>query len=106
MAGERDGLSDTIKMIGAGLVGAVIAGGLALWLAPKAGKELREELRGTASEATGKVAEATHTIAEKLKEKVVEVKDKATAAAKQAMESVQEKAACKPDEGGEGAEGA
>jgi gas vesicle protein len=92
MANERDGLSDTIKMIGAGMVGAVIAGGLALLLAPKAGKELRDELKGTATEATEKVAEATHTIAERVMEKAVEIKDKATAAAKQAMEQVQDTA--------------
>ena len=104
MASERDGFSDT--MIGAGMVGAIIAGGLALMLAPKAGRELREELRGATSEATEKVAEATHTIAGKVKDKAVEVKDKATAAAKQAMDSVQDKAAHKSDEGGEGAEGA
>lgn len=92
MSDERDRLSDTIRMIGAGMVGAVIAGGLALLLAPKAGRELREELKGTASEATEKLSEATHTIAERVKEKATEVKDKATAAAKQAMEQVQEKA--------------
>lgn len=89
MANERDALSDTVKMIGAGLVGAFIAGGLALLLAPKAGRELRDELKGTATEATEKLHEATHTIAERVKEKAVEIKDKATAAAKQAMDQVQ-----------------
>lgn len=90
MSEDRDRLSETIRMIGAGLVGAVIAGGLALLLAPKAGKELREELKGTASEATEKLSEATQTIAGRLKEKAVEIKDKATSVARQAIEQVQE----------------
>ncbi|NPV47851.1 MAG: YtxH domain-containing protein [Armatimonadetes bacterium] len=101
MSEERDRLSETVRMIGAGLVGAVIAGGLALLLAPKAGKELREELKGTASEATEKLSEATHTIAGRLKEKAVEIKDKATSVARQAMEQVQQET-CedKPEETG------
>lgn len=101
MSEDRDRLSETVRMIGAGLVGAVIAGGLALLLAPKAGKELREELKGTASEATEKLSEATHTIAGRLKEKAVEIKDKATSVARQAMEQVQQEA-CedKPEETG------
>jgi len=90
MADERDSVGETLKMIGAGVVGAIVAGGLALLLAPKAGSELRHELKDVAKETSEKLSEVTHTVAEKLKEKAVEVKDKATTAAKAAIEQVQE----------------
>ncbi len=90
MNDERDTLSDTMQIIGAGLVAAVIAGGLAVLLATKASRELRDELKGPTGEAAEKVGRATHILAHRLREKAAEIRGKATAAAKQAMQQLEE----------------
>ena len=52
------------------LVGAVLGGVIALLYAPKSGKELRQEIKGKASEALeagmGKVGEIRHVMGEKI----------------------------------------
>jgi gas vesicle protein len=52
------------------LVGAVLGGVIALLYAPKSGKELRQEIKGKASEALeagmGKVGEIRHIVGEKI----------------------------------------
>jgi len=52
------------------LVGAVLGGVIALLYAPKSGKELRQEIKGKASEALeagmGKVGEIRHIMGEKI----------------------------------------
>jgi len=57
-------------MIGAGVVGALIGGAIALMLAPKVGAELREELKQTATRAGERIAEAGHAVAEKVRQTV------------------------------------
>jgi gas vesicle protein len=53
-------------MLVAGLIGAVIGAGLGLLLAPKAGSELRHDLR----EKAGTAAEKAHVVQEKAKDLV------------------------------------
>ena len=81
MSRERDSLSDAMMMIGAGVVGALLGGLVALLLAPKVGSELREELKKTATEAGERLSEATRGLAQQVKSKAEELGRKAQEAA-------------------------
>jgi gas vesicle protein len=61
------------------VVGGLVGAGVALLLAPKAGKELRKDIKGIASDTRGKIA----TTVEKGKELYVD----STAAVKNAFEA-------------------
>ena len=94
MTDERSSLADTMMMIGAGVVGAAIGAAVALLLAPKAGSELREELKKTAAVAGERLTEASQTVAEKVKVKAQEVGQKV----QEAAQSAKEKAEHAPEE--------
>ncbi|MBM3499339.1 MAG: YtxH domain-containing protein [Armatimonadetes bacterium] len=64
--------AEVARLLVAGLVGAVIGASLGLLLAPKAGSELRHDLR----EKAGTAAEKAHVVQEKARDLVEAAKHK------------------------------
>lgn len=63
---DTRGGADALAILGAAAVGALLGAATALLLAPKAGAELREELRTAAQSAVEKI----HDVAEQVTEQV------------------------------------
>jgi gas vesicle protein len=75
MAENNDG--NTLTIIGALAVGAIIGAGLALLMAPKPGAELREDIKSSAQTA----AEKIHQVAEEFVDQVKAAGDQIAASA-------------------------
>ncbi len=88
---DNDGLSDALKLIGAGMVGAVIGGALVLMFAPKSGAAIRDDLKEAAQRASQVISEAGETVARTI-HSIGDNKDKVTEAVEEVVEEAQEAA--------------
>jgi gas vesicle protein len=76
---EEDKITNVGSILVSFVVGSLVGAGVALLLAPKAGKELRKDIKDIASDTSGKIA----TTVEKGKELYID----STAAVKNAFEA-------------------
>ncbi len=85
-------VSDFLAFLGAAAMGAVIGAGAALMLAPKAGAELRSELRDTAQQTSASVQKITEQFIEQVKATADEVKQQTSEVGQPTAEDVAETA--------------
>lgn len=67
---RRSAFDVLLPALGIFAAGAVLGGGVALLLAPKSGRETRQNLKGKASELTHRIGESAGEIAEEVRDAV------------------------------------